>query len=280
MVRYFFLTVVVLGIGPALFAQGDAAGFSVISYNIRYDNPGDGANRWDMRKAALAACFDFYSPAVFGIQEGLVHQVQYLDSALARYHYIGVGRDDGKEGGEFSAIFYDTARLAITRQGTFWLSETPDTVSRGWDAALERICTYGLFTDKRTQRQFWVFNTHYDHRGPEARERSSELILHRVQTLNTARLPVVLTGDFNSLPESAPIATLQGEMADTYLLAGRSYGPVGTFNGFDLPHPLDGRIDYIFVSGFTVRAHAHLNHRRADGQFLSDHLPVVVELAF
>ena len=157
---------------------------SIMSYNIRYDNIWDVENSWTIRKDKVRQILVQYAPSIIGIQEGLLNQVQYLDSCLTNYEYIGVGRDDGKELGEFCAIYFDTTRYAVLNHSTFWLSETPDTISVGWDAALERICTYGLFKDRKTAEEFWVFNTHFDHMGARAREQSSVLILKMIKKIN------------------------------------------------------------------------------------------------
>ena len=143
----------------------EAESLEAMTYNIRYDTVDDGDNAWDFRKARVAGLLSFYEPDVLGLQEAEYHQVRYLRDALPRYRYIGVGRDDGRTGGEFSAIFYDSGRLKLLEDGTFWLSDTPAVPSLGWDAALKRVCTYARFEDRATSRQFWVFNTHFDHRS-------------------------------------------------------------------------------------------------------------------
>src|SRR4030042_3072997 len=124
---------------------GYAQEINVITYNIRFDNPGDGENRWDARKESLVRLLRDHDPDVFGIQEGLIHQVRYLDSILADYSFIGKGRDDGIDAGELCAVFYKKTRFALLQQGLFWLSETPGVPSRGWDAALNRLCVFGVF---------------------------------------------------------------------------------------------------------------------------------------
>ena len=168
-----FLLVLSSWLIVSVFAQSH----SFMTYNIRYATERDGVNAWSNRKAFLSDQIKFYSPDVFGIQEGLLRQVSYLDSALTQYQYIGVGRDDGKEKGEFSAIFYDTEKLKVIENSTFWLSETPEKISIGWDAAMERICTYALFENLVSGQKFYVFNTHFDHIGKVAREKSADLIL-------------------------------------------------------------------------------------------------------
>lgn len=245
-----------------------------MSYNIRYDNPADGTNNWHERKQDVVCLLDYYQPGVFGLQEGLVHQLEFIAEELEDYTYIGVGRNDGKAKGEFAAIFYDTARYEWIDGGTFWLSETPDMVSVGWDASMERICTFAKFRDKKGKNVFWVFNAHYDHVGEQSRIMASKLIKSKIANLNVQNDPVIVMGDFNCLPDSQPIAELKNGLTD----AGQNiYGPNGTFNAFDPNHKLDQRIDYIFVSGFRVLRYAHVDDRRPGGLWVSDHLPVLLE---
>lgn len=254
---------------------------SAMSYNIRYDNLKDGKNWWEKRKDAVVGLINTYHPEIFGIQEGMHHQVQYLDSSLTQYNYIGVGRDDGKTKGEYSALFYDTTKYKVSKKSTFWLSEQSNKISVGWDASMERVCTYGLFKHKESGNKIWVFNTHYDHIGVQAREMSSKLILSKIEKLNKAGYPVIFMGDLNSKPESNPIQTLISKLDDTFLLSTQKHkGPIGTFNGFDPSIPLDNRIDYVFVKGIPVTSHLHINDKRTDGFFISDHLPVLVTLQF
>ena len=251
---------------------------SFMSYNIRYDNTWDLNNSWSIRKNKLSEILIQFAPSIIGIQEGLLNQVQYLDSCLIDYDYVGVGRDDGKEQGEFCVIFFDTTRFTVLNHSTFWLSETPDTISVGWDAALERICTYAQFQDKYTAEKFWVFNTHFDHIGVIARERSSELILDRINMVNSQSLPVIVMGDFNSLPNSTPINKIKTEMSDALQISlEKLQGPMGTFNGFNLDQPIEKRIDYIFTKNIKVLSYMHINDRLNNNRHISDHLPVMIE---
>jgi len=259
-------------------SQINSQSHSFISYNIRYDNTLDIENSWQMRKNKLNEILIQYSPSVIGIQEGLLHQVEYIDSSLSNYDYVGVGRDDGKMKGEFCAIYFDTTRYNIREHSTFWLSETPDSISVGWDAALERICTYGLFEDINTSEEFWVFNTHYDHLGNRAREESSKLILKRIYELNHRSLPLILMGDFNSIPGSSPINILKLKLSDALQISlEKLQGPLGTYNGFNLNLPIEKRIDYIFTSKVKILSYRHLNHRLNNKRHISDHLPVMIE---
>lgn len=252
---------------------------SIISYNIRYDNNWDIENSWKIRRNKISQILVQYSPSIIGIQEGLLNQVQYIDSSLIDYDYVGVGRDDGKKKGEFCAIYFDTTRYVLLKNSTFWLSETPDTISVGWDAALERICTYGLFKDRITKEEFLVFNTHFDHIGVVAREKSSELILKRINKINHQSLPVILMGDFNSIPNSSPVKEIKIELSDALQISlEKLQGPRGTFNGFNEDLPIEKRIDYIFTNDLKVLSYTHINERLNNNRHISDHLPVMIKI--
>ena len=252
---------------------------AILSYNIKYDNKWDKENNWSLRKKRLFHLLRDYNPSIIGIQEGLIHQVKYIDSSLEKYKYIGVGRDDGKTKGEFCAIYFDTTFYEILEHSTFWLSETPDLVSVGWDAALERVCTYGLFVSIYSGEKFWVFNTHFDHIGTVARKKSSELILNKIKEINENSLPVVLMGDFNSIPNSEPIKIIEQYMMNGLRISSKHLqGPQGTFNGFDLSNPISKRIDYIFTKNFQVFYYQHIDDRLENNNHISDHLPVMTIL--
>ena len=257
-------------------AVGQSA--KLMTYNIRYANPNDGENYWENRKEKLAGLILYYEPAFLGIQEGLLHQVEFLDSCLANYDYIGVGRDDGKQKGEFCALYYDTREYRVVIDSTFWLSETPHIPSNGWDANLNRICTYGLFENIVTGKKIWVMNTHFDHRGRKARENSAKLITKRSGQINTEKLPLVLMGDFNATPDDSPIQILTSKLSDGAAISKKPlYGPPGTSNGFR-----DGeivrRIDYLFTSNVKVLSYAHIDDRRDNNLHVSDHQPVLMEI--
>ena len=256
--------------------------FSVMSYNIRFDNPEDGENAWEHRKDFLISQIAYHRPDLLGIQEGLHHQVQAMDKGLADYAYIGRGRDPGTEQGEYSAVFYRTDRLELLSEGTFWLSETPGIPSRGWDAALNRICTYGMFREKESGHRILFFNTHFDHIGAKARSESVKLLLKQARELNPENLPVILAGDLNLEPEALPIKELSLQLEDTRTIASdRAHGPEGTWNGFDLTQAVKRRIDYIFVSPgrFEVLRQLTLSETTGTG-YPSDHFAVMATLAW
>lgn len=252
---------------------------TVMTYNIKYDNVNDTVNNWNFRKEAMVQLIQHYGPQFVGMQEVVHNQLEYLDEHLPDFAYIGVGRDDGKQKGEYSPILYNTNAFELIKANTFWLSPTPEKVSKGWDAALERICTYGRFKDIQSGKELYVFNTHFDHVGETARANSVRLILHKIQEINTENLPVVLTGDLNLEPDSEPIQLMQRVLTDGQTATQTPfYGPTGTFNGFDPDMVLDRRIDYIFVENLEVKRYLHIDDRMENNMHISDHLPVLAEL--
>ncbi|MCH4551433.1 endonuclease/exonuclease/phosphatase family protein [Aestuariibaculum lutulentum] len=252
---------------------------TVMSFNIRYDNANDKANWWEYRKTEVAKLIDYYHPDFLGIQEGLHHQVTFIKDHMTNYDFIGVGRDDGKTKGEYSALFYDSSKYDVLKQDTFWLSETPEQISVGWDASMERICTYGLFKNRNTGEVIYIFNTHFDHIGPKAQEESSKLILKTIEQLGITKEKLVVMGDLNSEPKSPPIQTLKTKLNDGLeTTSSPFYGPLGTFNNFDPMAELNKRIDYIFTKNATVLRYRHIDDRRINGLCVSDHLPVFVKL--
>lgn len=274
---------ITLVLGMVLFAIPtllSSQNINLISYNIRYDNKGDTINNWNDRKATMAALIQHYDADIVGTQEGLHHQITYLDSALPGFSYLGVGRDDGKEKGEYTAIFYNTEKFKVLKTNTFWLSETPEKVSVGWDAALERICTYALFEDLDTQKQFWVFNTHFDHIGTKARTNSAQLIYKKINEINTTNLPVILMGDLNLTPDTEAIQFFKKYLTDAKDISKKPfYGPIGTFNGFKQDRILKDRIDYFFVKDIKVLSYTHIDDRMANNKHISDHLPVLMTIS-
>lgn len=259
-----------------------AQDLQVMSYNIKYDNTSDSVNNWENRKAFLISQLNYYNADIIGTQEGLHHQLEDIKASLDRYDYVGIGRDKGNTQGEFSAIFYNTQEMEMLKQGTFWLSPTPDAPSKGWDAALNRICTYALFKDKDTDQRFWVFNTHFDHIGEVARLESSKLILQKIKEVNTDNKAVILTGDFNLTDQEKGIQIITDQMIDTHKAAGENaFGPKGTFNGFHFEKPVTDKIDYVFISegDFKILKSGILSDSQ-DCKYPSDHFPVLVDLDF
>ncbi|MBL0356435.1 MAG: endonuclease/exonuclease/phosphatase family protein [Chitinophagaceae bacterium] len=254
----------------------------IMSYNIRLDVASDGENRWDARKDKVAGLMNYYEADFIGGQEVQHHQLQYLLTQLTNYSYIGVGRDDGKEAGEYSCIFYNNKKFTVIQQSTFWLSQTPDSVSFGWNAACRRVCTYGLFQNKRTKQMLWVFNTHFDHLGDTARLESAKLITAKINQLTKdKKYPVVLTGDFNSKPGEAPAMYMAAHFQNARNSSKeKPYGPSDTWEGFEFDKRPDGCIDYIFVAknkNVTVKKFATITDSY-DMKYPSDHFPILTTL--
>ncbi len=251
-----------------------------MTYNLRLDVSSDGENKWDNRKNLLAKQIEFYEPDFLGVQEALPQQMHYLDSTMTAYDFIGVGRDDGKEKGEFSAIFYNKSKFKVVQQSTFWLSQHPDKPGLGWDAACNRVCTYGLFENLKTKKKFWIFNTHFDHIGTVARMESAKLILAKIKELNKANYPFVLTGDFNLTEDNESIKKITETLYDAKKIAKLNHGPEGTWNAFDFSKPVTERIDYIFIpkdKNVSVKKYATLSDNK-NLRYFSDHLAVLADI--
>ena len=256
----------------------------VMTYNIRFDNPADGVHAWPNRKELVASVIRFHKADIIGVQEALEHQIQDVIDLLPGYDWVGVGRnEDG--GGEFSAILYRSSVVAVKAAQTFWLSETPDEPgSKSWDSSLPRIATWAHFVTSSDGRELFVLNTHFDHRGEQARLESARLIKEQVSKLAYG-LPVIVMGDLNATSEQPPLVLL----SDTPLSDGRSlhdgfdhsiqphHGPASTWTGFTKIEA-ERRIDYIFASeDLPIHYHAILTDKLED-RYPSDHLPVLVEL--
>ncbi|MES2465402.1 MAG: endonuclease/exonuclease/phosphatase family protein [Armatimonadota bacterium] len=251
---------------------------NVATFNIRYDTASDGINAWPNRREWVRDLMDYHEFDIVGIQEALVHQLEFL--AEQRFDYVGVGRDDGKKAGEFSAILFDKNRFEKKDSGTFWLSETPDIPSKSWDSSLNRVCTWVRLRNRAAKKEFYHFNTHFDHKGNVAREKAAEIILQKITTI-AGNNPFFLTGDFNLTPETAPIKRLSGALRNASVVTeAKPYGPSGTFNGFNLQTRLDTPIDYIFVSPqVKVLRYAVLPDSWAQ-RYPSDHLPIKIKAEF
>lgn len=278
------------------------------SYNIRYHNTDDDieGNVWAVRSKVLCDLLNFEAPDVFGTQEVLDGQLHDMLGLLDGYAYIGVGRDDGKREGEYAAIFYKTERISLLRSGHFWLSETPDKPSLGWDAACVRLCTWGEFELREQGSRFFFFNVHMDHVGVVARREGARLVMERIREI-THGAPVVLTGDFNvdQSDEIYALFTHSGLLGDTYVLSKHRLAENGTFNDFDLERKTESRIDHVFVSPdfeverygvlttvyWTERSAGKMNaqevgvpEKKDTNRYMprtpSDHYPVMVKLKF
>lgn len=253
----------------------------VMTYNIRLSVDSDKENSWNNRKDDALALMSYYHPDYFGVQEAIPQQMIDIKTNLKDYDFVGVGRDDGKNQGEYSAIFYDKNKLEVTKSGTFWLSETPEKPSRGWDAAYNRVCTYAFFKIKNTGKQFLAMNLHFDHVGDVARVNSAKLILEKIKELNPKNLPLTLAGDFNLTDGSEPIKIISKSLTDSYYNSQKPhYGPKGTWQNFDINTPSTERLDYVFVKGFDVLSNRTINDRRENLLYPSDHFPILAEINF
>ncbi|MBE0637153.1 MAG: endonuclease/exonuclease/phosphatase family protein [Bacteroidales bacterium] len=250
-----------------------------MTFNIRFDNPNDGKNIWENRKTEVLELIKYYHPGFFGLQEAMNNQLEFINDGLKDYAFIGVGREDGKQKGEYTPIFFDSTSFQLISHHTFWLSETADEVSVGWDAALERICTYGLFMDKETGDSIHVFNTHFDHMGKVARLMSAKLIEQKIDGVASGSSFIILMGDLNCTPESEPFQVLQEELDYGAEISLKGlYGPDGTFNGYVEDLVMTERIDHIFTRNFKVNSYRHIDDRMKNNGYLSDHLPVIAEI--
>ena len=255
----------------------------VMSFNIRYDEPKDGVNAWPNRKQKVADVIRFHKADLVGVQEALLRQLRDLETLLPDIAWCGVGRTDGKESGEYSAILYKKSRFQLQECKTFWLSETPDKPgSMGWDAAYPRVVTWAKFRDRLAKKTFFHFNTHFDHRGEKARAESSKLILTKIGEI-AGSSPFVLTGDLNVVEDSDGYRTLKNGNSITRLADARyasthgHFGGDSTFNDWKELQP-GRKIDYVFVrEGIRVNEHAALADRW-NGLWASDHIPVLAEI--
>lgn len=255
--------------------QGDVV--RVMSFNIRYDTPADGVNAWPHRKDWVAEIIDREADLA-GMQEVVKHQLDGLKGRLPEFEFYGAGRDDGKEAGEFVPIAWRKERFTAAEKGVFWLSETPDVAgSKGWDAALPRVSTWARLKDSATGKTFLFVNTHFDHRGEQARRESAKLLRRWIEE-NAKGDPVVLTGDFNTTPKSVAYRNLaEGEgvaLRDARLAVEKPEGSESTWNGFTAIVP-GRRIDFVFTSGAAGATGFRTIDEMREGRFPSDHCPVV-----
>lgn len=251
----------------------------VMTYNIRLNTPNDGENSWIHRSNFLTDQIRNTNASIVGVQEALPGQMKDIKRLMPKYDYIGIGRDFNSTG-EYSAIFFRKDLYTVANANTFWLSNSPKKVSKDWDAALPRICTYGLFTHKSSGIKIWVFNTHFDHVGAISRIESAKLIMEKIKEVNKNNFPVILMGDLNVEPDNAVLSILELDMKDAFKLTQDISGPIATFNGFDTSKEPNRRIDYILVSKnieSNITKYKVLEELK-DGRYPSDHFPVVIEL--
>ncbi len=273
-----------------LIALSASAGIRVMSYNIRLGVAKDGDNAWELRKEATPAMLRDIRPDVFGVQEAYDFQIQYILEQCPEYKAVGVGREDGVSKGEHMSLFYDSTRIELIEWGTYWLSETPDEPSKGWDAACKRTATWALLREIATGNRFYMVNTHLDHKGVVARREGLALIYRKIQQMNPGGVPMVLTGDFNVLPDNECLTDISKLMRNA-----RDYADEtdvnGSFNGFGVNAYTSGDpgkeydpkvatpIDYIYYSGFRKCPRFKVvNNPYAGKKFISDHYPIYADL--
>ena len=260
-------------------AQKTSEGLKVMSYNIRNGEADDGTNSWKYRWPATIAMLEEVKPDVFGVQEAYDYQVNLITEYARDYKSAGVGREDGKKDGEHMSIFWNKKTIKMIKWGTFWLSETPETPSKGWDAACYRTATWALMKDKKTGKKFYYVNTHLDHRGAEAQKNGLQLIVDRIASINPEGYPMVLTGDFNVRPDNPCLSDLDKMMTSTRKIAKKTDNK-GTFNGWRKDRE-GSVIDYIYVSGFSeVPVYETIMKEFAKKPFISDHYPIMSVLIF
>ncbi len=272
------LLVLLLSLACAASAAPTPAPVRVMTFNIRYGTADDGANSWRFRQDKTAQVIKDYAPDIIGTQEMLSAQRSELLELLPRYGAWGVGRDDGVDAGEQCCVLYDKARFIVTAGGTFWLSEAPGVPgSVSWDSSLTRVCTWVRLYEPATQRGFYVFDAHFDHQGETARLRSAELVLARIAARELDE-PVIFMGDLNCGEGSAPVELLSARLSDSYRAIHPGETAVRTHHAFTGAAQDDDKIDYIFVDGGWLVDDATIAHDSYEGQYPSDHFPVVATL--
>jgi endonuclease/exonuclease/phosphatase family metal-dependent hydrolase len=270
-------TLIALMLITTMLSRIQAQTIKVMTYNIRYDAPSDGVNQWPKRTHKVYDLIKKHDPDLIGLQEVLHHQLTDLIQNLPAYSYIGVGRDDGKTKGEYSAILYKKARVKAMDQNTFWLSETPNAPgSKSWDAAITRVASWGTFRDLKSNKEFLMINTHFDHIGVEARKNSAALLKKKAGEI-AKDFPLIITGDFNCTRDDGPYQTIM-DPKDVKLIDPAPKNPPGTFCSFKVNSMECKAIDYIFhTAEWNSKAYEVIEDN--DGEYYpSDHLPVVVQL--
>ena len=294
-------------IAAAICLQMSAQELNVASFNIRNNTPADYEHNdgWNQRVDILCDMIRFSAFDAFGAQEVKHQQLLDMLERLPEYAYMGVGRDDGATAGEYSPVFYNKEKFKCLGGGTFWLSETPDEISRGWDARLNRICSYAHLKDIKTKQEFWFFNCHLDHIGVIARRESVKVIIDKVNEIAGPKANVIITGDFNVNQFSEPAATIlsTGRVIDSFAAAEKKFAPSGTFNSWSIDNYTSSRIDHIFVSSDAkvsrygvltyhywfdqkkgnskfVDAPKEIESEKREAHTLSDHYPINAFVSF
>lgn len=274
--KKFIIGIVLLSVS---ILSGNAQTIRVMSYNIRLGVAKDGTNSWGVRKDATPAMIYDVRPVVFGVQEAYDFQLDYICSQCPAFKCVGVGREDGFDEGEHMSVFFNTDSLSLVKWGSYYLSETPDIPSKGWDAACKRTATWCLFEHRSSGHRFYFVNTHLDHKGKEARKNGLKLLYDKIQEMNKENFPMVLTGDFNITPDNEGLKDINSLMKSARLSA-RDADPRGSFNGWGRYEESKLQpIDYIYYSGFDSCLTFKVVTRTYAGRpYVSDHYPVCADL--
>ncbi|MBE6236539.1 MAG: endonuclease/exonuclease/phosphatase family protein [Bacteroidales bacterium] len=281
MKKLFLFALTLALVAPMSFskAKGEPKELKVMSYNIRLGVANDGTNSWQFRAPATPAMLEAQKPDVFGVQEAHDFQIAFMEEFCRNYKSVGVGRENGKKEGEHMSIFWNKKTVSLLKWGTFWLSETPEDPSMGWDAACKRTATWALMKDKKTGRKFYFVNTHLDHVGKQAQKNGLKLIVDRIATINPQGYPMVLTGDFNIRPDNPALADLDKIMQSARKIAPKTDNR-NTFNGWSVKKTAEV-IDYIYVSGFSAcKEYRTVTEKYLERPFVSDHYPIFARLVF
>ena len=275
------ITGLLIAPGITLPASGQAkkeTPFNIITYNIRMNTSGDGVNAWPLRKDKVASLLKFHKADIFNVQEAFPEQMDDLTASFPDFDHVGVGRDDGKRAGEHMAVFYKKSRFEKLTDGMFWLNEATEKPGFGWDAVCNRTVTWIKLKDRITKKSFYVFDTHFDHRGVKAREESAKLILRKIKEINKEGLPLILTGDLNLIKESDPVQLILKELADARDKSQTPpYLPNGTSGGFEVK-VMSRTIDFIFINGKVKVLRFGVLSDSFGVYYPSDHLPVLAEV--
>lgn len=284
--RRLLLVALTLACAPGAASDVDPVPLDVMTFNIRYGSAEDGPDAWSLRRELLLDVIRTDAPHVLGVQEALRSQLDDIHRAIDGYDEIGVGRDDGNEAGEYSAILYDTERLEVLDHGTFWLSNTPEVPgSMSWGNRITRIASWAHFRDRVDRDAFYVYNTHWDHESQPSRDSSAVLLLQQIADRSAAD-PVILTGDFNAGETNSAFRTLlEGDanapaapaLLDTFREIHPDATNVGTFNGFDGSEG-DDKIDAVLTSSDWEVLDASIVRTNDEGRYPSDHYPVTARI--
>ncbi|OAQ39134.1 endonuclease [Pedobacter psychrophilus] len=275
--RKFFCIVLLISITYCVKAQNLTVG----TYNLRLETSSDVGNLWKDRRMAVSSLIRFHDFDILGIQEAFKNQIQDVLTALPNYAVYGKGRDDGQDAGEHSAIFYKKDKFELLDKGDFWLSETPETPSLGWDATCcKRICSWVYIKDKITKKKFYVFNAHYDHQGVIARKESSKLIISKIELI-AGKNPAVFMGDLNGNHDSEPYEIIEKSdlLIDSYTQVKYPYANNNSFQNFGKSVTGTAIIDHVFVSKHFTTSNWGVLTDTYQGKYPSDHCPVLVKIA-